>query len=78
MPRSPPVDGFSLTSGDGYSAAAQARSVVGLVQELGLGPVVIAGYDIGSRIAQTIARSTPQLCERSCSHRRSPAAAIGS
>jgi pimeloyl-ACP methyl ester carboxylesterase len=42
-----------------YSAAAQARSVLGLLDELGLRDAVIAGYDIGSRIAQTIARTEP-------------------
>jgi pimeloyl-ACP methyl ester carboxylesterase len=45
---------------EGYSADAQARSVTGLLDELGLGPVVLAGYDIGSRIAQTIARRSPE------------------
>ncbi|TFV62655.1 alpha/beta hydrolase [Blastococcus sp. CT_GayMR20] len=45
---------------EGYDAAAQARSVTGLLDELGLGPVVLAGYDIGSRIAQTIARQSPE------------------
>ena len=44
-----------------YSADAQARSVVGLIEELGLGRPVLAGYDIGSRIAQTVARSRPDL-----------------
>jgi pimeloyl-ACP methyl ester carboxylesterase len=44
---------------EGYSADAQARSVTGLLDELRLGPVVLAGYDIGSRIAQTIARQAP-------------------
>jgi pimeloyl-ACP methyl ester carboxylesterase len=44
---------------EAYSAAAQARSVLGLLDELGLGPVVLAGYDIGSRIAQTVARTAP-------------------
>jgi pimeloyl-ACP methyl ester carboxylesterase len=44
-----------------YSAAAQARSVVGLIGELALRRPVIAGYDIGSRIAQAIARDTPDL-----------------
>jgi pimeloyl-ACP methyl ester carboxylesterase len=44
-----------------YSADAQARSVVGLIDELGLDRPVIGGYDIGSRIAQTIARSRPDL-----------------
>jgi len=44
-----------------YSAAAQARSLIGLIGELALGPVVLAGYDIGSRIAQAIARDRPDL-----------------
>ena len=44
-----------------YSAAAQARSIAGLIGELALGPVVIAGYDIGSRIAQAIVRDRPEL-----------------
>jgi pimeloyl-ACP methyl ester carboxylesterase len=44
-----------------YSAEAQARSVVGLIDELGLERPVIAGYDIGSRIAQAIARDTPEI-----------------
>ena len=44
---------------EGYSGDAQARSVLGLLDELGLAPVVLAGYDIGSRIAQVIARSSP-------------------
>jgi len=38
-----------------YTAAAQARSIVGLIEQLGLDRPVIGGYDIGSRIAQTIA-----------------------
>ncbi len=44
-----------------YNAVAQARSVVGLIGELGLQRPVIAGYDIGSRIAQAIARERPDL-----------------
>jgi pimeloyl-ACP methyl ester carboxylesterase len=44
-----------------YSAAAQARSLTGLIGELALGPVVLAGYDIGSRIAQAIVRDRPDL-----------------
>src|SRR6266702_4076347 len=44
-----------------YNAAAQARSIAGLIGELGLGQVVLAGYDIGSRIAQAIARNRPDL-----------------
>ena len=42
-----------------YSAAAQARSVIGLIDELGLERPLLAGYDIGSRIAQEIARTAP-------------------
>jgi pimeloyl-ACP methyl ester carboxylesterase len=44
-----------------YSAAGQAASITGLVGELGLGPAVFAGYDVGSRVAQEIARTAPEL-----------------
>jgi pimeloyl-ACP methyl ester carboxylesterase len=44
---------------EAYSAAAQARSLLGLIDELGLEAPVVAGYDIGSRIAQTLAREHP-------------------
>lgn len=44
-----------------YSAAAQARSVVALIEEIGLRGVVIAGYDIGSRIGQAVAADRPDL-----------------
>lgn len=44
---------------EGYAGDAQARSVLGLLDELGLGPVVLAAYDIGSRIAQVIAATSP-------------------
>jgi pimeloyl-ACP methyl ester carboxylesterase len=43
-----------------YSAAAQARSVAGLHEELGLGRVVVIGYDVGSRVAQALARAQPE------------------
>src|ERR1700749_3676886 len=39
-----------------YSAAAQARSIAGLISELALGPVVIGGYDIARRKRQTASR----------------------
>jgi pimeloyl-ACP methyl ester carboxylesterase len=45
---------------EGYTAVAQARSVLGLLDELGRGPVVLGGYDIGSRIAQTVAGQLPE------------------
>jgi pimeloyl-ACP methyl ester carboxylesterase len=44
---------------DAYSAAAQARSIIGLLDELNLEQPVLAGYDIGSRTAQAIARDYP-------------------
>jgi pimeloyl-ACP methyl ester carboxylesterase len=44
---------------EAYSADAQARSVAGLIDELGLEAPILAGYDIGSRIAQTLARDAP-------------------
>ena len=44
-----------------YSAAAQAASVIALIEELLLTEVVIAGYDIGSRIGQVVAAARPGL-----------------
>src|SRR5919202_368547 len=41
---------------EAYSADAQADSVCGLIDELGLERPVLAGYDIGSRVAQAVAR----------------------
>ncbi len=46
-------------SADAYAGAAQAESVLALMRELGLKPAVIAGYDIGSRIAQEMAKVAP-------------------
>src|ERR687897_41091 len=44
-------------------ATAQASSVVGLIKELGLSDVVLAGYDVGSRVAQSVARMHPDLVQ---------------
>ena len=44
-----------------YNAVAQARSLIALIEELGLVRPVLVGYDIGSRIAQAIARDRPDL-----------------
>lgn len=44
-----------------YNATAQARSVAGLIEELGLDRPVVAGYDVGSRVAQTLAADRPDL-----------------
>jgi len=45
--------------GTQYSAAAQARSVAGLIAELGLERPVVAGYDIGSLVARALAADQP-------------------
>jgi pimeloyl-ACP methyl ester carboxylesterase len=45
---------------DAYSADAQADSVCGLIEELALDRPVLAGYDVGSRVAQAIARRLPE------------------
>jgi pimeloyl-ACP methyl ester carboxylesterase len=52
-------DKHRVDPAEGYSADAQARSVLGLIDELGFDNPIVAGYDIGSRIAQTLARSVP-------------------
>lgn len=42
-----------------YSVAAQTRSVLGLMDELGLTSATLVGYDVGSRVAQTVAEQVP-------------------
>jgi pimeloyl-ACP methyl ester carboxylesterase len=44
-----------------YNAAANARSVAGLITDLGLNRPVVFGYDVGSRVAQALARDRPEL-----------------
>lgn len=44
-----------------YNAAANARSIAGLITDLGLNRPVVFGYDIGSRVAQALARDRPEL-----------------
>ncbi|GIJ43631.1 hydrolase [Virgisporangium aliadipatigenens] len=44
-----------------YSADAQARSVIALIEELGPNRPVLGGHDIGSRIAQSVALHRPDL-----------------
>ena len=44
---------------EAFTAVAQARSVLGLMDDLGLATATLAGYDIGSRIAQTVAQAAP-------------------
>jgi pimeloyl-ACP methyl ester carboxylesterase len=55
------ADADAGADADAYAAAGQAASVRALMGELGLGPAVLAGYDVGSRVAQQIARETPDL-----------------
>src|SRR3954464_15300253 len=45
---------------EAYSADAQADSVCGLLEELQLDRPVLAGYDVGSRVAQAVARRLPE------------------
>jgi pimeloyl-ACP methyl ester carboxylesterase len=52
-------DKHAVPPAEAYSADAQARSVVGLIDELDLAPVVLGGYDVGSRVAQDVARAFP-------------------
>jgi pimeloyl-ACP methyl ester carboxylesterase len=44
---------------EAYSAEAQAASVLGLIDELGLDRPVLVGYDVGSRVARMIAATRP-------------------
>jgi len=44
-----------------YTAAAQARSIADLITDLGLDRPVVFGYDVGSRVAQALARDRPEL-----------------
>jgi len=44
---------------EAYSADAQADSVCALIEELELERPVLSGYDVGSRVAQTIAARLP-------------------
>jgi pimeloyl-ACP methyl ester carboxylesterase len=60
----PDLRGFGESDGpaagpEEYAGAGQARSVLGLIEELDLRQVVLAGYDIGSRIAQVVASQAP-------------------
>lgn len=45
---------------DAYGEEAQARSVLALMRELNLSPAVLVGNDVGSRVAQALARLAPE------------------
>ena len=42
-----------------YSAEAQAKNVLALLDQLQLEAVLLVGYDVGSRVAQTVAQMAP-------------------
>jgi pimeloyl-ACP methyl ester carboxylesterase len=50
----------SATDPAAYGAVGQAASVLGLIEELALERPVVAGYDVGSRTAQQLARTAPE------------------
>ncbi len=43
-----------------YSPQAQANNVLALLTSLGLETAILVGYDIGSRVAQTVAQMAPE------------------
>jgi pimeloyl-ACP methyl ester carboxylesterase len=63
----PDLRGFGDTTGPAdappteFAADAQARSVIALIEAVADGPVVVGGYDVGSRTAQAVARTRPDL-----------------
>lgn len=55
----PDLRGFGASDkhpGGDYSAAGQVAGVLGLLDELGIERAVVAGYDVGSRVGQALAR----------------------
>jgi pimeloyl-ACP methyl ester carboxylesterase len=54
-------DKHEAEAAEQYSGRAQARSVADLITAVGLERPVVVGYDIGSRIAQSLARQRPDL-----------------
>lgn len=52
-------DKHPLPPGEFYSQDAQVRSVLALLDELGIQRAVFGGYDVGSRVLQALARTAP-------------------
>jgi pimeloyl-ACP methyl ester carboxylesterase len=48
-------DRHRVNPAEGYSASAQAASLLGLLDELGVERVLVVGYDVGSRVGQALA-----------------------
>jgi pimeloyl-ACP methyl ester carboxylesterase len=53
--------GRGLRSEESFTLQAAADDVAGLVRELGLGPVVLVGYSMGSSVALLLAHTSPDL-----------------
>jgi pimeloyl-ACP methyl ester carboxylesterase len=49
-----------LPPAEGYGAPAHARDLVALLDHLGIARVVVAGHDVGSVVAQMLARTVPE------------------
>jgi pimeloyl-ACP methyl ester carboxylesterase len=54
-------DKFEADPEEMYSGLGQARAVAALMDELNLESAVVAGYDVGSAVAQTLAAVRPDL-----------------
>jgi pimeloyl-ACP methyl ester carboxylesterase len=53
-------DSPGLAPETGYGRQAQAGVVLDLMDALHLGPAVVVGYDVGSAVAQALARAAPE------------------
>jgi pimeloyl-ACP methyl ester carboxylesterase len=53
-------DAHPRAPAEAYAAEPQARGLLALLDELGVETVVAAGYDVGSRVAQGLARLAPE------------------
>jgi pimeloyl-ACP methyl ester carboxylesterase len=53
-------DAHDVPPQEAYGAEPQARSLLGLLDELGLERVVVCGFDVGSRVGQALARLAPE------------------
>lgn len=53
--------GRGLRSDEAFTLQAAADDIAGLIDELGLGPVVFVGYSMGSSIALLLAQSHPEM-----------------
>lgn len=53
-------DKHAVAPEDASTPDAHARSILGLLDELELPAAVLAGYDVGSRVAQAVAHAAPE------------------